>query len=65
MSSTAYKNRAHIEIKDDIGGAYVEYGVGANFNLTEKTYTYLDLQRTSGGEVDEEYRWNVGIRHVF
>lgn len=65
MSSTAYKNQAHIEIKDDIGGAYVEYGVGANFNLTEKTYTYLDLQRTSGGEVDEEYRWNVGIRHVF
>lgn len=65
MSSTAYKNQAHIEIKDDIGGAYVEYGVGANFNLTEKTHTYLDLQRTSGGEVDEEYRWNVGIRHVF
>ena len=52
-------------IKEDIGGSWVEYGVGANFNLTDRTYTYVDLERTSGGEVRENWRWNVGVRHVF
>lgn len=52
-------------LKEDLGGSWVEYGVGANFNWTENTYTYVDLERTSGGEVRENYRWNVGLRHVF
>lgn len=65
MTSVASKNKSRVKIKDDIGGAYVEYGVGANFNLTDTTYTYVDLERTSGGEVDEDYRWNIGVRHVF
>ena len=51
--------------KNDLGGSWVEYAVGANFNWTENTYTYVDLERTSGGEVKENYRWNVGLRHVF
>ena len=51
--------------KDDLGGAWVEYAVGANFNWTENTCTYIDLERTSGGEVRENYRWNIGLRHTF
>lgn len=52
-------------IRDDIGGTWVEYGVGANFNLTPATYGYVDLERTSGGEVRQQWRWNAGLRHVF
>ena len=52
-------------IDEDLGGSWVEYGIGANFNLTDRTYTYVDLERSSGGEVKENWRWNVGLRHVF
>ena len=52
-------------VHDDIGGTWVEYGVGANFNFTPSTYGYVDFERTSGGEVSEDWRWNAGIRYVF
>lgn len=62
---TASNTSVTKKFKDDLGGSWVEYAVGANFNWTENTYTYVDLERTSGGEVRENYRWNIGLRHVF
>ncbi len=50
---------------EDIGGSWVEYGIGASYNWTDNTYTFIDLERSSGGEVKENYRWNIGLRHVF
>ena len=57
--------RGHNTIDEDLGGSWVEYGIGANFNLTDRTYSYVDLERSSGGEVKENWRWNIGVRHVF
>lgn len=54
-----------VRMSDDIGGTWGEFGVGANFRLTSAIYTYVDLERTTGGEVSEMWRWNVGVRHVF
>ena len=51
--------------RNDLGGGWMEYAVGANFNLTDRTFTYVDLEKTTGGEVTEKWRWNVGVRHVF
>lgn len=65
METEASHGRAHNVVKDDLGGTWVEYGVGANFRLSDVTYTYVDLERNSGGEVKENWRWNVGLRHVF
>lgn len=53
------------DINDDLGGTWYEFGIGANFNLTDRTYTYVDLEKNTGGEVKENWRWNVGLRHVF
>lgn len=50
---------------EDLGDTWVEFGIGANFNWTPNTYTYVDLERTNGGEVKENWRWNIGLRHVF
>lgn len=50
---------------EDLGGTWYEFGVGANFNVTDQTYTYVDLERTTSAEVNENWRWNVGIRHVW
>ncbi len=65
MNGTATKGVARNSIDEDLGGAWLEMGVGANFNWSEDTYTYVDLERTNGGEVKENWRWNVGLRHVF
>ena len=50
---------------DDLGGTWMEYGLGANFNLTEGTYIYADLERNDGGRVKENWRWNIGLRHTW
>lgn len=52
-------------LKDDIGGTYYEYGVGANFNWTKNAYSYIDLEKQNGGDVKENWRWNVGFRYVW
>ena len=52
-------------IGEDLGDTWVEFGIGANFNWTPSTYTYVDLERTNGGDVKENWRWNIGLRHVF
>ena len=63
--SVATKNLGRVEFSDDLGGTWAEYGVGANLNINETTYAYFDFERTSGGEVKENWRWNVGVRHTF
>lgn len=52
-------------LDEDLGGSWVEFGVGANFNLTDRAYTYVDLEKNTGGEVKEDWRWNVGLRYVW
>ena len=56
---------ATADIFEDLGGTWGEFGIGANINFTKNTYMYVDAEITSGGEVDENYRWNIGVRHNF
>lgn len=65
MESTASQNVARNTVKDDIGGTWVEWGVGANYKLSDTAYTYVDVERTNGGEVVEDCRYNAGVRLVF
>lgn len=64
-ATTARAGEASNTIRDDLGGAYYEFGLGANFKLTDSTYTYVDLERTNAGAVKENWRWNVGARIVW
>lgn len=65
INAHAYDSTSSNTIESDLGGAWLEMGVGANFNWTKNTYTYVDFERTNGGDVKENYRWNVGVRHNF
>lgn len=56
---------SHRKLEEDLGGAWLETAVGANFQLTEASNVYVDLERTNGGEVVENWRWNVGFRTEF
>ena len=62
-STVTGANGAKYEI--DGKDTWVEYGVGANFNLTDSTYIWADVERTSGGVLDEDYRATVGVRYSF
>ena len=54
-------NRETIDGED----TWVEYGIGANLALTAQSYVWLDLERTSGGTLDEDWRANVGVRYMW
>lgn len=62
---TTATNGSSCTIKDDLGGTWIEYGVGGNYRVNDTTNFYVDLERTSGGEVKENWRWTVGVRKVF
>ena len=64
-ASLASDSSVRSTVKDDIGGTYYEVGVGANFNWTDNAYSYVDLEKQNGGDVKENWRWNVGFRYVW
>jgi len=51
--------------KTDGEDTWLEYGVGANIKLNDKTYIWADIERTEGAKVEEEWRGTVGIRYSF
>ena len=54
-------------ITQEIDGndTWLEYGIGANIKLTDKTYIWADVERTAGADLDEEWRGTVGLRYSF
>lgn len=49
----------------DMGDTWFEYGIGGNWNVSPNTQVYADVQRTSGADLSEPWRVNVGARYVF
>lgn len=49
----------------DMGDTWFEYGIGGNWNVSPSTQVYADVQRTSGADLSEPWRVNVGARYVF
>ena len=56
---------AHRKLSEDLGGAWIETAIGGNFRLTDSTNAWVDLERSNGGEVVENWRWNIGLRTEF
>ena len=44
---------------------WVEFGIGANFNVNKNTYVYVDIERTEGAKLEEDWRANIGVRFAF
>ena len=44
---------------------WFEYAIGVNLNVNKNTYVYADVERTSGANIDEDWRANVGVRFAF
>ena len=52
-------------LSEALGGTWFEYGIGANFNATKQVHVYADVEAANGGEVDTDYRLNLGVRYAF
>lgn len=52
-------------LKQDGKDTWFEYGIGASFNLSDSAYLWADVERTSGGLIDQEWRATVGVRYGF
>ena len=61
----AVNGAAHQKLSEDLGGSWVETAFGGNFRLTDATNVYVDLERTTGAKVEENWRWNLGVRTEF
>lgn len=50
---------------EDLGGGWYEVGVGTNINISESTHLYFDFEKTFGGEIITDWKWNAGVRYSF
>ena len=60
--SNAHMSRT---VSNDFGGTWGEFGIGANVSVSDSTYVYADVEHTTGGEIEEPWRVNVGVRYNF
>lgn len=52
-------------LKSSLEDTWFSYGVGGNYNFTPYTQLYADVERTSGADLSEPWRVNVGLRWSF
>ena len=62
---TASQNGLRASLDEDLGGGWVTYGIGGQFRMGESTFAYGELERSTGGDVDNPWAFNVGLRHLF
>lgn len=60
--SNAHMSRS---VSNDFGGTWGEFGIGANVSVSDNTYVYADVEHTTGGEIEEPWRVNFGVRYNF
>ena len=52
-------------ISVDLGATWISYGIGAQFNTSQNLNFYGMLERSSGSDYSEDYRYSVGMRYAF
>ena len=62
---TASLGSASRDLSVDIGGTWVSYGIGAQFNTSKNLNFYGTLERANGSEYQEDYRYSVGMSYRF
>lgn len=52
-------------ISADVDGTWLSYGVGARFNFSRSINAWSSLSRTSGGDVESNYSFDIGLQYEF
>ena len=62
---TASKDGLRTSLSEDLGGGWVTYGIGGQLRLGQSTFAYGELERSTGGDVENPWAFNIGVRHLF
>lgn len=62
---TASKDQVRASLDEDLGGGWVTYGIGSQLHLGERTFAYGEIERSTGGDVENPWAFNIGFRHLF
>lgn len=49
----------------DLGGSWWEFGLGTNLNFGKDSHFYLDVEKSTNGDVTTPWQWNVGFRVAY
>ena len=52
-------------LSQDLDDDWFEFAIGANYNVTDNFVTFVDVQRSTGAEVELNWRANVGAKLFF
>ena len=52
-------------IEADLGGTWYSYGIGLQLQLGDSTSLYGSLDRANGNDYQEDYRYSIGLRHIW
>lgn len=58
-------NDQQTRIKESLSDTWYEFGIGANLNAGKNLHVYADLESSNGGDVDTDYRLNIGVRYAW
>ena len=64
-SSYRVGSSSSIKAESDLGGTWISYGVGFQFNTTANLNLYGSLERANGNDYQDDYRYSVGVRYVW
>lgn len=51
--------------EQELAGTWGEFGVGGTFNFTDNSKVFFDVSRSVGGDIENNYRFNVGAKYTF
>lgn len=65
VDGTARAGARTESLDGDLGGTWVSYGIGAQFNTDADLNFYGMLERSHGNDYADSYHYSVGMRYVF
>lgn len=52
-------------LSQELDDNWFEYAIGGNFKLTDNAYLFADVAKSAGGDIDLDWRANVGAKLFF
>ena len=61
----ASKDGVRAKLDEDLGGGWFSYGIGGQFAIGQNAYAYGEVERSTGGDVENPWQFNIGVRLMF
>lgn len=65
IDGTFMSNGNPYAVNMELDQNWVEFALGANFKLTDNFYTFVDVQKSTGGDIELDWRANIGAKYLF